>query len=107
MAYFTIGLSTNSKWLFNLKGDNHEKILASELYESKSSAENGVASVKASAPLDSRYTKLASTHNQYYFVLKGGNGEIIATSETYTTATNRDAAIALVKAQAPTAPTRG
>ena len=41
---------------------------------------------------------------QYRFVLKAGNGEIIATSETYTSKSAAKNGIDSVKANAPTAP---
>jgi len=42
---------------------------------------------------------------QYHFVLKAGNGEIIATSERYTTKAGARDGIESVKSNAPTAPT--
>jgi uncharacterized protein len=41
---------------------------------------------------------------QYHFVLKAGNGEIIATSEEYTTKAAAKNGIASVKANAASAP---
>jgi uncharacterized protein YegP (UPF0339 family) len=40
---------------------------------------------------------------QYHFVLKAANGEVIATSETYTTKDSAKDGIESVKANAPTA----
>ncbi|MBL7706786.1 MAG: YegP family protein [Taibaiella sp.] len=42
--------STNGKYYFNLKASNGQVIGKSELYESSSSMEAGIASVKANAP---------------------------------------------------------
>jgi uncharacterized protein len=42
---------------------------------------------------------------QYHFVLKAGNGEIIATSESYTTKAAAKNGIESVKTNAPKAPT--
>lgn len=44
-----------------------------------------------------------SSDRQYYFVLKAGNSEIIATSETYTTKQSAKDGIAAVKRVAPNA----
>jgi uncharacterized protein YegP (UPF0339 family) len=41
---------------------------------------------------------------QYHFVLKAANGEIIATSENYTSKATAKTGIDSVKANAPTAP---
>lgn len=42
--------STNGKYYFNLKATNGQIIGTSEMYESESSRENGIASVKSNAP---------------------------------------------------------
>ena len=42
--------SANGKHFFALKAGNHEVIGKSEMYESKSSMENGIESVKKNAP---------------------------------------------------------
>jgi uncharacterized protein YegP (UPF0339 family) len=46
-----------------------------------------------------------SGSGKYRFVLKAGNGEIIATSESYTTKAAAKNGIESVKTNAPTAPT--
>lgn len=45
-----------------------------------------------------------SKNGQYHFVLKAGNGEIIATSEQYTTKASAQNGIESVKKNAPDAP---
>ncbi|MFT3934864.1 MAG: YegP family protein [Chitinophagaceae bacterium] len=42
--------STNGKFYFNLKATNGQIIGTSEMYESESSRDNGIASVKSNAP---------------------------------------------------------
>ena len=84
---------------------NFETLLVSEPYKAKASAENGIASVKTNAPIDGRYDKRMSSKQQPYFVLKGGNGEIIGTSEMYSSTAARDKGISAVKANAPGAKT--
>jgi uncharacterized protein len=93
--------SKNSEFYFRLKAANGKIILSSEGYKNKSGCENGVTSVKNNAPSDSRYKKETNKAGQYYFNLKAGNGEIIGTSEAYTTAENRDQGIETVKTVAP------
>jgi len=89
---------------FNLKAENGEKILHSEGYVSSAGCDNGIASVKTNSPIDSRYDKRNAVDGQFYFVLKAANGEIIGTSETYTTAASRDNGISAVKRVGPSAP---
>jgi uncharacterized protein YegP (UPF0339 family) len=49
--------------------------------------------------------EIKKSAGQYHFVLKAGNGEIIATSERYTTKAAAKNGIDSVKSNAPTAPT--
>ena len=63
--------------MFNLKAGNGERILTSERYKTKASAETGIASVKANAPDNASYDRRTSASAQPYFVLKAKNGEII------------------------------
>jgi uncharacterized protein YegP (UPF0339 family) len=98
---FSIFKGTNDNYYFHLKAGNGEKVLASEGYSYKSSCKSGIDSVKENAPKDSRYEKKTSWNDKYYFVLKGGNGEIIGTSEMYESSWGRDNGIEVVKKDAP------
>jgi uncharacterized protein YegP (UPF0339 family) len=49
-AKFEIKKSANGKFHFNLKAGNGEIIAASEMYNSKDAAKNGIESVKKNAP---------------------------------------------------------
>ena len=48
-----------------------------------------------------RFVLKQNTHSEWYFVLKAGNGEIIATSETYTTKAAAKKGINSVRMNAP------
>jgi uncharacterized protein YegP (UPF0339 family) len=100
---FELNTSTNGKFYFNLKASNGQIILSSEMYESKSGAEGGIASVKKNAGDDARYERRTSTNGSPFFVLKAGNGEVIGRSETYSSTAAVDNGIASVKANAPDA----
>lgn len=91
---------TSSGYRFNLKADNGQVILTSEIYTSKSGCQNGIDSVKANAKEDSNYERKTSTNNKYYFNLKAGNGQVIGTSEMYETASGRENGIESVKSNA-------
>lgn len=95
--------SSNSQYYYRLKARNGEIILSGEGYTSKQSCLNGIASVKANAPYDSRYER-KNEFNNYTFNLKATNGEIIGRSENYTTSTGRENGVEAVKSVAPTAP---
>lgn len=94
--------SNNSQYYFRLKAGNGETVLSSEGYTTKQSCENGITSVKANAPYDSRYERKDGYVN-YTFNLKATNGEIIGRSENYTTSSGRDNGIEVVKRIAPNA----
>lgn len=94
---------SGSQFRFVLKAGNHETILTSELYNSKDSAENGIESVKKNSALDERYERKDSSNGKPMFNLKASNGQTIGTSELYSSVSARDAGIASVKANGPTA----
>jgi uncharacterized protein len=102
---FELKKSKNDKYFFSLLAGNGQKILASEMYETKASAVNGIESVKKNAPDDSRYDRLEGKDGSPYFTLKAGNGQVIGASEMYSSASARDNGIASCKANAPGAAT--
>lgn len=91
------------EYRFRLKAGNGEIILASEGYKQKSSAENGIESVRKNAPDDARYERKDTSSGKPMFNLKATNGQVIGTSETYSSASARDAGIESVKKNAPDA----
>ena len=100
---FEISKSKNGKFLFNLKAGNGEIILSSQLYEAKSSAQQGIESVRTNAPLDERYERTSSTSGQPYFNLKAANSQVIGRSEMYSSNSAMEGGIASVKKNAPDA----
>ena len=100
---FEISKSKNGKFLFNLKAGNGEIILSSQLYEAKSSAQQGIESVRTNAPLDERYERTSSASGQPYFNLKAANSQVIGRSEMYSSNSAMEGGIASVKKNAPDA----
>ncbi len=100
---FILKKSSDGQFRFVLKAGNGETILTSELYKVKSSALNGIESVKKNAALDERYERKVDKAGHPRFNLKAGNHEIIGSSEGYNSEAARDNGIASVKANAPTA----
>jgi uncharacterized protein YegP (UPF0339 family) len=97
---FELKRSANGKFFFSLKAGNGEKILGSEMYETKSAAENGIESVKKNAGDDARYEKKTSNKGDFYFNLKASNGQVIGSSEMYSSESGRDNGIESVKRNA-------
>jgi len=102
---FEIKKAKDGQTYFHLKAGNGEIILVSEMYKAKSSAENGIESVKKNAPMPERYDKLTSKNGKFYFTLKAGNHEVIGNSEMYESEEGRQNGIESVMENAPTATT--
>ena len=102
---FELKVSSNGKYHFNLKAGNGQIILSSEMYESKSAAENGIESVQKNATDDARFERKESSNGKNYFSLKASNGQVIGKSEMYESASAMENGIASVASNAPGAPT--
>ncbi|MGS1008169.1 YegP family protein [Achromobacter anxifer] len=92
---------SGDQYMFNLKAGNHEVILTSERYTTKTSAQDGIASVRQNSPIDERYQRKTATNGSPYFSLSAANGQSIGRSEMYSSAAARDAGIASVKTNGP------
>jgi uncharacterized protein YegP (UPF0339 family) len=96
--------SSGDQFTFNLKAaGNAEIILTSERYRRKQSALEGIEAVRTHACSEDRFRRRRSKRGQPYFVLKAHNGEIIGTSELYSSRAAREAGIEAVREHAPKA----
>lgn len=96
--------SSDNQFTFNLKAaGNAEIILTSERYTRKEMALKGIEAVRINACSDERFRRRRSRRGQPYFVLLARNGEVISTSEMYSSRAAREAGIAAVRAHAPQA----
>ena len=102
---FVIKSNASGKFTFNLKAGNGQIILSSEMYESKSAAENGIASVQKNAADDARFERKESSNGKPYFNLKASNGQVIGKSEMYESAASMENGIESVKKNGPDADT--
>ncbi|WP_417607879.1 YegP family protein [Primorskyibacter flagellatus] len=89
------------EYRFRLKAGNGEIILTGEGYKQMANAKNGIASVRTNAPLDARYERKTNAAGKPMFNLKASNGQVIGTSEAYSSDAARENGIASVKANAP------
>ncbi len=109
---------TGTGYKFDLKATNGEVIATSEVYSTEAACIKGTESV-AKCAADANFADLTAgeqevTHpkfelyqdkgGQFRFRLKARNGEIIATSEAYTTKAACENGIASVRKNAPEAP---
>ncbi len=100
---FEIYTDKAGEFRFRLKAGNGQTILASEGYKQRASCDNGIASVKKNAADDGRYERKETKSGQHMFNLKAGNGQVIGTSESYTSTSARENGIESVKKNAPDA----
>ncbi len=103
MAKFEIYNDKRGEFRFRLKASNGQNILASEGYKAKSGCTNGIESVKKNSSDDGNYERLTSKGGSPYFNLKASNGQVIGTSEMYSSTSGMENGIASVKKNAPNA----
>jgi transcriptional antiterminator NusG len=92
-------------YTFCLKAANGQVILNSEVYTTKAAAANGIESVKTNCGDDARYERLMSSADQPYFNLKAGNGQVIGTSQMYSSDDAMENGVESVKTNGPDSPT--
>ena len=105
-GWFEIAKNDKGQYSFVLKAVNAQVILRSQQYESKASAQGGVASVQANSPRDERYLLGTASDVRFYFNLRAANSQVIGTSQMYTTEGARTTGIESVKANGPSADVR-
>lgn len=105
-GWYEIAKNDKGQHSFVLKAANAQVILRSEQYDAKASAQNGVASVQKNAPLTERYELKTASDGRFYFNLKAANGQIIGTSQMYTTEASRQNGIDSVKTNGPSTDVR-
>ena len=103
---------------FDLKATNGQVIATSEVYETRAACENGIESVRKNAPAaafedqtvegftaatNPKFEMYEDKGGTFRFRLKARNGQIIATSENYTTRASCENGIESVRKNAPEA----
>jgi uncharacterized protein YegP (UPF0339 family) len=97
MGNFAVIRAKNGEQYFNLKADNFQVILTSQMYSSKPACFNGIESVRNNCNDDLRYERKHSVNSKNYFVLKASNGQIIGKSEMYASKAGMENGIESVK----------
>lgn len=95
-------MGRDGQYYFSLTAENGERILQSEGYVQKASANQGIQSCRIHSPYDWSYKKHQSLSG-YWFTLHAVNGESIGRSEMYVSSAGRDNGIVAVKRCGPTA----
>ena len=99
---FELYKDKGGKHRFRLKASNGQIILASQGYQSKTSAKNGIASVQKNSASDARFERKDS-RGKFMFNLKATNGQVVGTSERYDTSRACENGIKSVMKNAPNA----
>ena len=102
-GWFELSKSKDDQFHFVLKAGNAETILTSELYKTRSSAENGIASVRKNAAADANFHRAVAKNGEFYFTLVAGNGQVIGKSEMYKAEASRENGVQSVMRNAPDA----
>lgn len=103
---FELFMDKAGEFRFRLKAGNGEIILASEGYKARASAENGMESVRKNSQIEERFERKETKSGGHMFNLKASNGQVVGTSESYTSAAGRDNGIESVRKNAPDAEIR-
>lgn len=86
--FFELFEAKDGEYYFNLVATNHEVVLSSEGYTSRTGALSGILSVLDNGGESENFELREAVNGQFYFVLKAGNGQIIGMSELYSTKGN-------------------
>lgn len=97
-ARFETFTGLDGQFYFDLVAGNGENVLRSEGYKTEAARDGAVKSVIQNGVDAKSFAILPAKNGEYYFNLKAGNGEIIATSETYTTKSSATRASRTVQA---------
>ncbi|MBQ4821924.1 YegP family protein [Aquimarina sp. MMG016] len=103
---FELKNKEGSSYHFTLKAKNGQVILSSEVYNSKAAAQNGIASVQKNASEDGRYERKTAKDGRFFFNLKATNGQVIGSSQMYSSESGMENGINSVKENAPGAGTK-
>ncbi|WP_298315707.1 YegP family protein [uncultured Aquimarina sp.] len=103
---FELKNKEGSSYHFTLKAKNGQVILSSEVYNSKAAAVNGIASVQKNAAEDGRYERKTAKDGRFFFNLKASNGQVIGSSQMYSSESGMENGINSVKENAPEADTK-
>ena len=93
-----IGAGQSGQFHFNFHAGNGQIVLSSESYTTEAAAYNGAFAVQQDGQNPAAYTVHESASGSFYFTVRADNGQIIGTSQQYSTKSNAQAgASALVK----------
>ena len=90
----------SGEFFFRLKARNSLPILASQGYKTKAACKNGIRSVQKNSTKDAAFNKETAKNKNLYFTVLAKNGEVIAKSQMYKSASGLAKGMASVKTNA-------
>ena len=103
MWKFEVYTDKAGEFRFRLKAGNGENILASEGYSNKAGCENGIESVRENSQDAGKFEVTESASGKFHFNLKAGNGQVIGTSQMYSSKSGAENGCESVAKNAPDA----
>ncbi len=92
-ARVEVSASDTGGFHFNMFAKNGQIVVASEHYTTEAAAYNGAFAVATDGQNTAAYTVLESSDHNFYFNVKAQNGQIVGTSQMYTTKSTAEAAV--------------
>lgn len=89
-GFFELKKAKNGQFIFNLKAGNGQVIMTSEMYTTKSAAENGMESVRKNCGEEKRFERKVASNGKFYFSLDAANGQSIGKSQMYKSLSGRN-----------------
>lgn len=102
---FEVFKGSDGKYYVHLLAVNGQQVLSMQGYTTQANAKKGITSVKANIAADATVEFRTAADGRVYFVVKGSNGEVVASSELYSTRSNADRALTSARSTAATATT--
>lgn len=102
-AKYHLKKASDGQFHFNLHASNGEIVISSELYKAKTSAIEGIESVRRNAQREGAFELKEASNGKHYFVLKATNGQVVGQSQMYGSRASAENGIASVKRYAPDA----
>lgn len=100
-GWYELSKNAKGQHSFVLKAGNAQVVLRSEQYEAKASAQSGIESVQKNSPLNERYELKTASDGSPFFNLKASNGQVVGTSQMYSSEAARQNGIDSVKTNGP------
>jgi uncharacterized protein YegP (UPF0339 family) len=100
-ARVEVSAGETGKFHFNFFARNGQIVASSEIYTTEAAAFNGAFALQAEGQKDASYTIKESASGSFYFTVQALNGEVVGTSQMYTTRSSATDGAAALQAVLP------